>query len=55
MTPDGTPAESEARERRRTAHEAERASRRVEIEWIVVPAIIVVVFIVAFGLRFLLT
>jgi heme/copper-type cytochrome/quinol oxidase subunit 2 len=55
MTPDGRPAESEGRERRRTAREAERGSRRVEIQWIVVPAIIAVVFVIGFGLRFLLT
>jgi heme/copper-type cytochrome/quinol oxidase subunit 2 len=54
MTPDGTPTETETRERRRTAREAERGSRRVEIQWIVVPAIIVAVFVVGFGLRFLL-
>ena len=55
MTPDAPGSDTETRERRRTAREAERGSRRVEVQWIVVPAIIVAVFAIGFGLRFLLT
>jgi hypothetical protein len=40
--------------RRRTAREAERGSRRAALPWIVVPAVIVVVFVIGFGLRLVL-
>jgi hypothetical protein len=61
MTPESPRADSDraafdedsADERLRTAHEAERGHRRVEIEWIVVPAVIVAVFVIGFGLKFL--
>jgi hypothetical protein len=39
---------------RRTAREAERGSRRAALPWIVVPAVIVVVFLIGFGLRLVL-
>jgi hypothetical protein len=51
MSPDSTRA---ARAQGRAAREAERGSRRTALPWIVVPAIIVVVFVIGFGLRLLL-
>ncbi len=50
----GLGADNDTRARRRTAREAERGSRRAAIPWIVVPAVIVAVFVVGFGLWFLL-
>jgi hypothetical protein len=64
MSPDSSPSDTDAsptgaeprtHARRRTAaREAERASRRVAIEWIVVPAVIALVFVIGFGLELLL-
>jgi hypothetical protein len=38
----------------RAARRATRANRRLEREWIVVPAVIVAVFLIAFGAKLLL-
>jgi len=64
MAPDSPQADSEpstldvqreTRARRRTARAAERGSRQAALPWIVASAVIVVVFLIGFGLRFLLT
>jgi hypothetical protein len=36
------------------ARGARRANRRLEVEWIVIPAIVAVVFLIVFGARLLL-
>jgi hypothetical protein len=38
---------------RRAARKAEGGRRRLATEWVVIPLVIVLVFIVVFGLRFL--
>jgi heme/copper-type cytochrome/quinol oxidase subunit 2 len=45
--------ESDARETGHAARRARRANRRLEHEWIVIPAIIVTVFVIAFGAKLL--
>jgi hypothetical protein len=45
--------EKDARATGRAARQATRANRRLEHEWIVIPAIIVAVFVIAFGTKLL--
>jgi hypothetical protein len=45
--------DSDARETGRAARRARRANRRLEHEWIIIPALIVAVFAIAFGAKLL--
>ncbi len=45
--------ENDARATGRAARQATRANRRLEHEWIVIPAIIVAGFVIAFGTKLL--
>ncbi len=46
--------ETDTGRRARAAREATRASRRLELEWVLIPVVIVFVFAVGFGLKLLL-
>jgi hypothetical protein len=50
----GSGTDASTREHRRSARIAARGRRRVAIEWIVIPTVIALVFVIGFGLKLLI-